>query len=100
MQLKENTKLNDKFHWICRRKTGKKKCEKSRTIRNKSIFENARINLRQALMMIYFWSVRRKQSDVKRELQINSQHTISDWYKTIRNVCTIQLIKHPFQLDG
>ncbi len=51
-------------------------------------------------MLIYFWSERRKQSDVKRELAIRSNHSITDWYKTIRLVCSVHLIKHPFQLDG
>jgi len=100
MKLSSYKKCSDKFQWRCRHKTGRKSCTKSKTIRNKSIFENSRITLRQGLMLIYFWSERRKQSDVKRELAIRSNHSITDWYKTIRLVCSVHLIKHPFQLDG
>ena len=73
----------DGYHFRCRT------CRKQASIRKNSVFEGSKLPIGKILQFIYFWSFGLDKVEfLKRELHIGSAHTIIDWKKFIKDLCS------------
>ena len=70
-----------------------KQCGYKISVRAGSWFENSNLTLQQVLKLTYYWVYKTRQDTVRRELKINCEETVVDWYNLCQEVCSEVLEK-------
>ncbi|XP_014663370.1 PREDICTED: uncharacterized protein LOC106806038 [Priapulus caudatus] len=86
----------DGMTWRCLNKD----CRRVKNIRTGSLFERSHLNLKQIILLVYFWTRNMlNQELIRHELDIRSSSTIVDWKNFIREVCELYFVLNPVQFD-
>ena len=48
---------------------------------------NSNLSLQQVVKLTYYWVYKTRQDTVRRELKINCEETLADWYNLCREHC-------------
>ena len=87
----------DSWRWHCNGRD----CRRAERLRSGSIFAGLRLSLQQLVHLMYFYSIGyTKQADLMFQLDINSQHSITEWKCHIRDVFAQYFITHPQTVGG
>ena len=93
---KDSSYGRDGFVWRCT----KKECGYKISVRAGSWFEQSHLTLQQVVKLTYYWVYKTRQDTVRRELRINCEETIVDWYNLCREVCSEVLEKDSAKIGG
>ena len=76
-------------------------CKHAERLRSGSIFAGSHLSLQQLVRLMYLYSIRfTKQADLMLQLDINSQHSITEWKCNIRDVFAQYFIAYPQTVGG
>lgn len=84
------------YSWKC----GSSKCRARISPRKDSFFEGSHLTDGQIFGLIYSWVYRSPEDNVKRELQIGSDHTLVDWFNFCRDICCQILFQDNKKIGG
>lgn len=85
----------DGHGWKC----GSRNCRTRVGLRNGSFFAGHNLPLSTCLEVLYWWSMDVPQYIVQEQLML-SNHTVIDWFKYIRDVCTAFILDHHQPIGG
>ncbi|XP_066946475.1 uncharacterized protein [Macrobrachium rosenbergii] len=84
------------FMWRCTNRS----CRKKLSARHGSFFEGSRLSKRIIILLIYCFAARIPQHVVRNNLIDISPHTMVDWYKFCRSVCSKILLADNKKIGG
>ena len=93
MVLRERNSTKDGYAWRC------VNCRTTRSVRQKSWFQDSNLSLWKIMEITYMWSIRYPPRIIKHELQI-FDHTVTDWLNFCRDVCTDIIIETGEKIGG
>ena len=94
MTMQARSDITDKFRWRCPDST----CKKSVSLRSGTFFDQSRLQLRQWIVLMYWWA---RQYPVSDEAEVDEKTAIQI-YQYCRDICSWRLLNHdsPLMLGG
>ena len=87
--------MNDGWVWRCAT------CKSTKTIRHSTFFSNSKLEIRQILHLMCFWSQELdSHSFLRRHCKFVSESTIVDWKNFVRDICGEYFLRHPAVIGG
>ena len=94
-KLGVSSRATDGWVWRCG------KCKSSRTIRQGTFFSKSKLEIRQVLDLMYFWSQSLdSHAMLRRHCNFASESTIVDWKNFVRDICGEYFLRHPVAIGG
>ena len=93
---KDSSYGRDGFIWRCT----KKECGYKVSVRAGSWFENSHLTLKEIVKLTYYWVHKTRQETVRRELRINCEETVVDWFNFCREVCSEVIENENVKIGG
>jgi hypothetical protein len=95
----ERDRCQDGRIWRCRRTIAGCRHQTCTSIRHNSIFSQSRLALKDALYLLYEWSIKTGAAQASFELAI-SEKTVREYYKLLRGVAHNAINRLPTQIGG
>ena len=97
MTMQARSDITDKFRWRCPDST----CKKSVSLRSRTFFDQSRLQLRQWIVLMYWWARQYPVSDAAEEAEVDEKTAIQI-YQYCRDICSWRLLNHdsPLMLGG
>ena len=97
MTMQARSDITDKFRWRCPDST----CKKSVSLRSGTFFDQSRLQLRQWIVLMYWWARQYPVSDAAEEAEVDEKTAIQI-YQYCRDICSWRLLNHdsPLMLGG
>ncbi|CAF3729211.1 unnamed protein product [Rotaria socialis] len=85
----------DKYLWRCRT------CKSTRSIRDGTFFSKSKLELRQVIDLLFYWSqCNDSHEHLRRHCKFASESTIVDWKNFMRDICATYFLLHPPTIGG
>ena len=94
MQLQQRSDMTDGYRWRCC-------CKTSVSLRSGTFFEKSRLQLRQWIVLMYWWAREYPVKDAADEANVDEKTAIQA-YQYCRDICSWRLLNHdaPLMLGG
>ena len=93
---KDSSYGRDGFIWRCT----KKECGYKVSVRAGSWFKNFHLTLKKIVKLTYYWVHKIRPETVRRELRINCEETVVDWFNFCREVCSEVIENENVKIGG
>ena len=97
MGLQQRGDITDQYRWHCPSSS----CKKSVSLRSGTFFEQSRLQLRQWIVLLYWWARVYPVKDAGEEANVDEKTAIQI-YQYCRDICSWRLLNHdsPLMLGG
>ena len=97
MDLQQRRDISDGYRWRC----SSSNCKKSVSLRSGTFFEKSHLQLRQWIVLIYWWAREYPIKDAAEEAEVDEKTAIQI-YQYCRDICSWRLLNHdaPLLLGG
>ena len=93
---KDSSYGRDDFIWRCT----KKECGYKVSVRARGWFEYSYLILKESVKLTNYWVHKTRQETVRRELRINCEETVVEWYNCCREVCSEVIENENVKISG
>ena len=97
MNMQQRSDITDQYRWRCPWSG----CKKSLSLRSGTFFEQSRLQLRQWIVLMYWWACEYPVKDAAEEAEVDEKTAIQ-MYQYCRDVCSWRILNHdsPLLLGG